>query len=51
MNTPIMPVSSTSIEIIYSLILFVICHEARIEIGVIKVVKSTRNRLIPSMPT
>ena len=46
-----MPVSSSSMKIKYSLTLSCTDQDARIAIGVSKVVSKTRNRLMPSMPT
>ncbi len=50
-KTPITPVSSTSRQMKKPFTRWSIdFHDAKIEIGVSSVVRTTRNRLIPSMP-
>ena len=51
MNTPSIPVSNTSMAIIYSLILSFMVHDARIETTEMKLVRRNRKRLMPSIPT
>ncbi len=46
-----MPVSRSSMKTRYSLTLSVTGHDARMAIGMSKVVSRTRNRLMPSTPT
>ena len=50
-KTPIISVSSTRKAIMYSFTRFVTCHEARMQIGIRKVVRITKGMEMPSTPS